>query len=330
MDVKDPGDSRVADIEAWQSAFTATVPASLETASRRLQGVRQALPSGVSDDDRFVFERCGRLLEQVVAFYSPGDAVAKRDAFMAENVLAIRRHFRPSRLVLLAHNVHVARAPWSVRGQQLELMGHRLARELGEDYRVIGSAFYGGRYLALAEYRPEDDLVEEAHTPGPLAVESVLRQVAAERRSLGLLVDLGGSDRRGCESPWPDGVEMRLGEAGRQGGYGDSFVRLRPELQYDGLLFVGESSPITVLPGYYRRAAEQWRPGHAGGHATASLGPVADAPPPSGVGSRWSGRPSRQSVNAPRGRYRLPLLDKLSAGDRQRVDGSRPARDDSG
>jgi erythromycin esterase-like protein len=123
MDVTDPGDRRIADIEAWQSAFTATVPASLDKASRRLQGLRQALPSGVSDDIRFVFERCGRLLEQVVAFYSPGDAVTKRDAFMAENVLAIRRHFRPSRLVLLAHNVHVARAAWSVRGQQLELMG---------------------------------------------------------------------------------------------------------------------------------------------------------------------------------------------------------------
>jgi erythromycin esterase-like protein len=183
---------------------------------------------------------------------------------MAENVLAIRRHFRPSRLVLLTHNVHVARAAWSVRGQQLELMGHSLARELGEDYRAIGSAFYGGRYLALAEYRPEDDLVEEAHTPGPLAVESVLRHLAAEQRSLGLLVGLGGSDRRGCVPPWPDGVEMRLGEAGRQGGYGESFVRLRPELQYDGLLFIGESSPITVLPGYYRRATEQWRLGHAG------------------------------------------------------------------
>ena len=143
-------------------------------------------------------------------------------------------------------------------------MGHSLARELGDDYRAIGSAFHGGRYLAAAEYRPEDDLVEEAHTPGPLAVESALRQVAAERRSPGLLVGFGGSDRRGSEPPWPDGVEMLLGETGRKGGYGDSFVRLRPEEQYDGLLFVGESSPIRILPGYYRRAAEQWGPGHAG------------------------------------------------------------------
>jgi erythromycin esterase-like protein len=263
LDVTDPGDKLVADINAWQSEFTTTVPAALEKASRRLQGVRQALPPEVSDDDRFVFERCGRLLEQVVAFYSPGDAVAKRDAFMAENVLALRRHFRPGRLVLLAHNVHVGCAPWAVRGQHLELMGHSLARELGDDYRAIGSAFYGGRYLALADYRPEDDLVEEAHTPGPLAVESVLRHLAAERRSPGLLVGFGGSDGRGSNSPWPDGVEMRLGEAGRKGNYGDSFVRLRPELQYDGLLFVGESSPITVLPGYFRRATEQWGPAHA-------------------------------------------------------------------
>jgi erythromycin esterase len=263
-DVTDAGAKLVEDINAWQSEFTATVPASLEKATRRLRGVRQALLSGVSDDDRFGFERCGRQLEQAVAFYSPGDPIAKRDAFMAENVLAVRRHFRPRRLVLLAHNLHIARAAWSIRGHRLELMGHSLARELGDDYRAIGSAFHGGRYLAAAEYRPEDDLVEEAHTPGPLAVESALRQVAAERRSPGLLVGFGGSDRRGSEPPWPDGVEMLLGETGRKGGYGDSFVRLRPEEQYDGLLFVGESSPIRILPGYYRRAAEQWGPGHAG------------------------------------------------------------------
>ena len=32
------------------------MPAALEKASRRLQGVRQALPPEVSDDDRFVFD----------------------------------------------------------------------------------------------------------------------------------------------------------------------------------------------------------------------------------------------------------------------------------
>ncbi len=263
IDVKDPEHSRMADIEAWQSEFAATIPATLAKVTGRLQGVRHALPATVSNDDRFLFERFGRLLEQVVAFYGPGDAMQKRDAFMAENVLALRRHFQPERMLLLSHNLHVARTPILVRDYQLVSMGHHLARELGDDYRAIGSAFYCGQYLAHVEYRPEDDLVEDAHAPGPLAFESILQQVAADRQSRGLLFNLRKSDEQEPEFPSSKGMEMRLGEAGRQGSYEACFVSQRPELQYDGLLFLRESSPMTVLPGYYRQAMEQWHPSHA-------------------------------------------------------------------
>ena len=65
-----PDEARIADIQAQQSAFMTTSRVSVEKFSRRLQEVQQALFSTVPDDDRFVFERCRRLLEQVIEFYS--------------------------------------------------------------------------------------------------------------------------------------------------------------------------------------------------------------------------------------------------------------------
>ncbi len=268
MDGQAPKESRMADIEAWQAKFVATVSVSVARACRRLQEIGLALPASVSRDDRFFFERCGRHLEQVVQFYSPGDAMHARDQFMAENILALRRHFQPERIVLLSHNLHVARVPIVIRGYQFVTMGHHLARELGDAYRSIGSVFHTGRYLAMTEYQPIDDIVEDAHTPGPQALESILQQAAVDRQSPGLLIDFRQSASQGNESPWSEGIEMRLGEAARQGSYADCFFKQRPDLQFDAMLFLPESSPITVLPGYYQQAIDQWKPDDVSGSST--------------------------------------------------------------
>ena len=227
--------------------------------SRRLSDLQLALPSSVSHDDSFTFERCGRALEQVIDFYSPGDAIAKRDAFMAENILAIQRHFQPHRSIVLSHNVHVAREPLLTRGYNFVGMGSHLARALGDDYRAIGSAFYEGQYLASAEYRPEDNVVENAHPARPSSFESLLQEMSVERGTHGLLVDFRSNSGR-PQSPWPNGIEFRLGESGRQGHYEDCFINQHPEMQFDGMLFVTVTTPITVLPDYFPRAVEQWKP----------------------------------------------------------------------
>jgi hypothetical protein len=52
---------------------------------------------------------------------------------------------------------------------------------------------------------------------------------------------------------------MRLGEAGNQGSYEDSFIRQRPSEQYDGLLFVSESTEISILPEYYAINRAKWK-----------------------------------------------------------------------
>ena len=148
-----PDEARIADIQAQQSAFMTTSRVSVEKFSRRLQEVQQALFSTVPDDDRFVFERCRRLLEQVIEFYSPG-GLEKRDLFMAENVTALSRQFPRERLLLSFHNLHVVRVPLTIRGQPFLPMGCLLARQIGNDYRAISTAFHEGKYLAVAGRPP--------------------------------------------------------------------------------------------------------------------------------------------------------------------------------
>jgi erythromycin esterase len=259
-----PDAARIADMQAQQSAFMTTSRVSVEKCSRRLQEVQRAL-STVPDNDCFVFERCRRLLEQVIEFYSPG-GLEKRDLFMAENVTALRRQFSRERLLLSFHNLHVVRVPLTIRGQPLLPMGCLLARQMGNDYRAIGTAFHGGKYLAVAGDRPEQDLIVVAHTPGPMAFEHILQRVADERHTPGLLVDLSERVAGRSEFPWQTGLEMRIGEAGAQGDYDASFMRQWPELQFDGLIFLKETTPITVLPGYYQHSKEKWQEQNRGGN----------------------------------------------------------------
>ena len=260
-----PDEARLADIQAQQSAFMATARASVEKLSRRLQEVQQALFGTALDDDRFVFERCRRLLEQVIEFYSPG-GLEKRDLFMAENVTALRRQFPRERLLLSSHNLHIVRVPLTIRGQPFVPMGCLLARQMGNDYRAISTAFHQGKYLAVAGDRPEQDQIVVARTPGPLAFEHILQQVADDRQTPGLLLDLSERVDRGSEFPWQTGLEMRIGEAGEQGDNDAAFMRQRPDQQFDGLLFVKESTPVTILQGYHQHANEKWQARNRGGN----------------------------------------------------------------
>ena len=261
--------------------------------------VQAAIDAGLDVDEfgqrlSFFFNAHNDFLEEIAKFRAARRLWARimRDRFGATNPRAQQLRF------------HTQTAGSTLTAQQpdnniVRVAVQALAAVLG------GTHSHGGRYLAAAEYRPEDDLVEEAHTPGPLAVESALRQVAAEQRSPGLLVGFGGSDRRGSEPPWPDGVEMRLGETGRKGGYGDSFVRLRPESNTTGCCSSGSRARLGSCPG-----TTAGRPSSGGrappGTRNGLPRPSSRRSPPSGVGTGWYGRPRGRSVSARRVRCRLP------------------------
>ncbi|HST60755.1 MAG TPA: erythromycin esterase family protein, partial [Longimicrobium sp.] len=72
----------------------------------------------------------------------PAQAAGKRDLYMAENVAWMAETAGPgSRLVLWAHNAHVARLP--------RLMGSYLAQEFGDAYVVVGFSFFRGGFNAV-------------------------------------------------------------------------------------------------------------------------------------------------------------------------------------
>ncbi len=216
-----------------------------------------ASSANVLPDDRFFLERCTRLIEQAVAFYSP-DGIILRDPFMAENILAIRKHFSGQRIVVTSHNLHIARVPISIRGEQFVPMGCLLANDLGHDYKAIGSAFFEGRFLAAAGQSEGQDEIATAHIPRPNSFEFFLHTFGQAEQTPDFLLDLRQSASPDEAFPWPNDIEMRTGEAGAQEAYDQSFIPQQPQVQYDGLSFITTSTPITVLPQYYELARGKW------------------------------------------------------------------------
>lgn len=82
----------------------------------------------------------------------PSRVVSSRDVYMAESVRLIReRHGADERIVVLAHNGHVQRVPFEfLPGVSAPSTGTHLAREYGEDYRVIGATALVGSTTGLA------------------------------------------------------------------------------------------------------------------------------------------------------------------------------------
>jgi erythromycin esterase len=251
-----PDVDKIAKIQAQRSELMTGVCVAASQAVGRLRSIQATLPGDVSGENRFYFDRCVRLLEQSVAFHAP-DGLALRDRFMAENVTAVMEHFAGERLALLMHNLHVMRAPLWLRGERFVSTGCDLATALGKDYKVIGSAFCQGSYLASAGEREDEADVAVAHHPKCSALEWHLNGFAEGEGARGLLIDLSPRDSK-KKWPFPQGIEMRLGEAGSQGSYEETFLKQNPEAQYDGLIFLTEATPITVLPDYYVRALEKW------------------------------------------------------------------------
>lgn len=256
---KNPDQAKIAVIQARRMEYMTGVRASAEPLVRRLRELHHSLPPDVSKEKRFFFERCIRLIEQVAAFHFP-DGFPLRDRYMAENVAALREHFAEDKLALFMHNLHVMRAPLSIRGEQFVSMGCHLANELAEDYKVIGSAFFHGKYLATVGACETEGVVAVAHTPTSNAFEYFLHEFADAEGVPNLLLDFSprGSQEK-C--PWPSDIKMRIGETGSQGDYDEAFLRQRPEIQYDGLIFLAETTPIAVLPEYFIRARKKWGSG---------------------------------------------------------------------
>ena len=110
---------------------------------------------------------------------------------MAENVTWILDHApKGSKIVLWAHNGHIARAP---QGS----MGSHLSKRYGAEMVVVGFAAHEGRYTAVRMGRGLADSNElTPSTPGSL--ESRLHRTGLPR----LILDLRKASRDAAESSW--------------------------------------------------------------------------------------------------------------------------------
>lgn len=52
------------------------------------------------------------------------------------------------KVIIWAHNAHVGNVYREDQGTQAQMLGSRLKEQYGEDYYIIGTEFYGGRFLA--------------------------------------------------------------------------------------------------------------------------------------------------------------------------------------
>jgi erythromycin esterase len=247
------------EIHVLQSRRAADMRAAREAAAEVVCSLERLCPqlrNSVDANHAFVFERCIWSLEQAMQFYSPHGELA-RDRLMSENILALRSHFRGKKLAILAHNLHVMRSPLTIRGHRFESLGCFLRRQASDDYRVIGSLLHHGSYVASPGGSPADIEIAEAHIPRDDTWEHHCRLHCAAAGLPGAVVVFDAESRKN-ETVWMKQLRLRLGEVGAQGSYEDAFIRQSPCDQYDGLLFVSESTGISVLPEYFASARARW------------------------------------------------------------------------
>ena len=207
----------------------------------------------LSHECRVYLNRCAQMLRQCYEHYRFDRGSESRDRSMAENILAIREQFSGQRIALLAGNLHVARSSVKFDGfGEYVTTGSLIAAELDDDYFVIGSAFYSGSHLAVAGNAPNEAVIVESHLPREGTFEFLLHWYAVDNKTPNFLLDIRTHSLSGENFPWPESLLMHLGEAAPQQSYEATFVAQSPHRQYDALLFVTNTTPTTILDGYYR------------------------------------------------------------------------------
>jgi erythromycin esterase len=260
LDQKHPNVERVAEIQRKHAEFISAAQQHARDTVKLLSGIENSLSEKLAPDDHFLLIRCSRLLNMCLETFADWRA---RDRYMAENVLAIGERHPGERMVLTSGNWHIARTPIGIAGtDEFVTMGSLVADRLGDKYRAIGSAFHSGRFLGVAGTDSStNDIIVDAHIPRPDAWEYVFNEYAqgSTSPSQAFIADFRTARSSGDALSWSKSLKMNIGEARARQTYEATFIPQRPELQYDALLFVATTTPISVLPQYYSYSREKWR-----------------------------------------------------------------------
>jgi erythromycin esterase len=174
-----------------------------------------------------------RIIEQFAALLVKGSHTP-RDAFMAANFAwALKQVPDGSKVVLVAHNGHVAKGPMR--------MGMHLAKRYGKEFVVLGTAVHEGKYRAPHRVLGWK-IAEHDVTPSyPGSVDWYLHQTGLPH----FILDLAKASKRSEAQNWlrrPLDLRYLGGTANDWQFYS---VRLAEE--YDGLIFLDNTTPATPL-----------------------------------------------------------------------------------
>lgn len=171
-----------------------------------------------------------------------------RDKFMAQNVTSLLEQAGPeARVIVWAHNAHVARGLWS--GQRT--LGWYLAQRLRSRMVVFGFAFNAG---SLQAWDRQGSAVVE-HTVGPAPTGSVSAALA----SVGIprfLVDLRRAAASGPIGAWLSSPhpERTIGSGINSG---DTPAQITPRDVYDAMVFVDRTTRARPTPTGKRPRGQQ-------------------------------------------------------------------------
>ena len=171
-----------------------------------------------------------RIMQQ--ATYLAVGGAGYRDRAMAANIDWILERNPGARIVVWAHNLHVARTA--------DAMGSQLAARHGADYVVFGQVFHAGDYNA---FNYSHVLTANAATVSfPGTVEYVLYNAGMPR----FFLDMRQASLAEPGSSWLFGVTQYRNIGA---GVSDSFTfTWQLTTDYDVLIFFDQTSPSALLP----------------------------------------------------------------------------------
>jgi erythromycin esterase len=230
------GSSGPESLKAWQGVAN-EVEAIVQRLEKRMA---VSIPAGSSDVARRQLQNL-RLLAQFAA--SRGDANrGLRDQFMATNVAWRLAQEPGAKMVLWAHNGHIAYRPGEKHGTGT--MGWHLRGSLGQTYRNFGFAFRDGAFRAWDAGPERKGAMTFTVTPQP---KGTLDAALGATNLPILALDLRrlpnpGPVREWFEAPqgtWDVGAEFNPASA-------DRFLQKEPiTAYYDALLFVSRTTAAT-------------------------------------------------------------------------------------
>ena len=155
-----------------------------------------------------------------------------RDKCMADNFLWIKNRNPKSKLIIWAHNAHIQKTN--------QMMGSYLSKELGDDYKTFGFAFFDGSYTATGNKGLTSYDAVQAY-PGTL--EFFLEQL---NEPIFIL------DLKKIKADKPENIEWLTGElkfriVGALGGTPSEFKECKIFDDFDYLIFIKTSSPSTIF-----------------------------------------------------------------------------------